>query len=134
MLKLSDVFNPLLIVRVGFAVVFLWFGIDKFFHPDFWLSFVPPFVLSALPFSQSAFIYLQGAVEAVLGLLLLVGFLTRIAALLSAIMLAAIIVALSFTAVPVRDIALLSIAVALAFAKSHSLSVDSYMQKRRRRS
>lgn len=35
------------ILRLGLAVVFFWFGIDKLFHPDYWLNaWVPQAILS----------------------------------------------------------------------------------------
>ena len=63
--------NPLFIIRVGLAVVFLWFGIDKIVHPIFWSSFIPEWIVNILPVSVFTINYILSGVEIVLGLLLL---------------------------------------------------------------
>ena len=124
-----DFKNPLFVIRIGLAVVFLWIGIDTLLHPIVWLAWVPQWLLNIIPFSPTMFMYIHGSIEALLGLMLLVGFLTRKVAAVVAVMLAAIIVILGFNDLAARDFAILTIAVALALVKEHQLSLDSYLAR-----
>ena len=124
-----DFKNPLFVIRIGLAVVFLWIGIDTLLHPIVWLAWVPQWLLNIIPFSPTMFMYIHGSIEALLGLMLLVGFLTRKVSAVAAVMLAAIIVILGFNDLAARDFAILTIAVALSLVKEHPLSLDSYLAR-----
>ena len=58
-----------LVIRVSLAIVFFWFGVDKFFHPLYWINaWVPQGVLSffdKLGIGDIQFIYLNGIFELV---------------------------------------------------------------------
>ena len=124
-----DFKNPLFVIRIGLAVVFLWIGIDTLLHPIVWLAWVPQWLLNIIPFSPTMFMYIQGSVHVLLGSLLLVGFLTRKAAAVAAVILAAIIITLGFNDLAARDFAILTIAIALALVKEHPLSLDRYLAR-----
>ena len=118
-----------LILRIGLGVVFFWFGVDKFLNPVFWASFVPQYINSILPISMNLFIYLQGIIEAIIGLFIIIGLFTRISSFLAAIILVVIIISLGFNDVTVRDFGLLSIAIYLIFTGAGSLSLDNKKKK-----
>ena len=127
---LTDLKKPLFVIRIGLALVFLFFGIDKFINPFIWIGWVPKWLLALLPISQYAFIYTQGAFQVILGIILLLGFFTRIAAIVAAIFMAAVVFTVGFNDLGIRDTAIFSMALALALSKNYPLSLDSYIHKK----
>ena len=121
-----------LLVRLAVGGVFAWFGTDKFIHPEFWLGWVPAYILNMLPFSDTLFIYSQGAVETVIGAVLIIGWYTRISALAAAAILLGITIVLGYSDIAVRDMGLLLAAVALALVRSHPWSMDVLREKQKR--
>lgn len=115
-----------LILRIGLGIVFFWFGIDKFINPEFWMSFIPLWL--KLPISFELFIYIQGIIEAIIGLLIIIGLFTKIASSIAAIILIVIIASIGFNDISIRDFGLLSIAISLIFLKP-SLSIDNILNK-----
>ena len=100
-------------LRFGLAAVFLWFGIDKFIHPQYWLdAWVPQnFVtlLSHLHVSGVDFIYLNGIFEVLVGASLVTNLFIRFFSAAAALFLVSIFLVNihSFTEVLVRDFGLL---------------------------
>ena len=121
---------PILLIRLGLGFVFFWFGIDKFVHPGLWIGWIPHRVLSLVPIFPGIFIFLLGIIETVLGSLLLLGIFVRFVAFVSALHLLAIIFSLGFNDIVVRDIGLLTMAVALVIEKKHPLCLDRFIRKR----
>ncbi|MDO8435714.1 MAG: hypothetical protein Q7S89_03490 [bacterium] len=104
--------HVLWLLRIALAFVFVWFGVDKFFHPALWEAYMPEWILSNLPFSLNAFMTLQGIGETVIGILLLTPWF-RFGALLAGLLLLAIVPIVGLTDIGIRDIALLLVAIAL---------------------
>ncbi len=42
-----------LALRLGLALVFVWFGIDKFFRPLAWVGWIPSFMYKSLAVQKS---------------------------------------------------------------------------------
>lgn len=101
-----------LLLRVGLGGVFVWFGVDKFFHPDLWINYIPLW----FPFASVSFIYVLGVVESLLGLLVLAGF--GLASLACALMLVPIMFSLGFNELFVRDFGLFCLALGIYFIGS----------------
>ncbi len=118
-----------ILLRTGIAVVFLIFGIDKFFHVDSWLAYVPAWAGAFIPVDLTLFMYIQGVIEALLGFLLLIGFWSRTVSFLCALHLAGIMVALGYNEITVRDFGLLMATLALSLREQGKWSVDSWMKK-----
>ncbi len=116
------------LLRLGLGGVFFWFGVDKCLHPESWKGWVPVFIQNRLPVSMNLFLVGQGAAEAILGLLLVVGFLTRFSSLLCALILAAIIYFSGFNEVMVRDLGLLAMAFSILVSGPKALSMDHWFQ------
>lgn len=112
----------LLLLRIGLGGVFLWFGIDKFIHPDIWVHYIPSWFPMLI--SVSIFVLLMGIVETLVGFMLLAGFYTRIAAVLAVLMLIPIMISLGYNEIGVRDFGLLLLAFGLAFLGPGELSID----------
>ena len=116
-----------LIARVGISAVFLWFGIDKFVHTINWIGWVPEWMQALIPMSMTNFMYLQGIIEAVIGLLLLIGYKVRFAGLLAVLTLAGVEIAMvgtGQTEMMLRDAGLLAASLSLFLTGSDCLSID----------
>lgn len=119
-----------LFLRIGLAVIFLWFGIDKFFNPSVWANFVPEWMLPLIIINMTVFIYIQGAIEAIIGALLIVGYKTRIAALAAAVTLFVILISVGLNDIGLRDFGLLCAAITLSLLGSNIWSVDASVASR----
>ena len=105
-------------LRIGLAVVFLWFGIDKFFHPVYWINaWIPAGVLSFISkfgISDIQFTYLNGVFEVVVGFSLITGIFSKIFSYLAVAFLVSIILFVGFNEVIVRDISMIGGLLAIA--------------------
>jgi len=104
------------IIRIGLALVLLWFGIDEIINPEDWFGYIPLWLNGVLPFSLGTFIFLNGIFEVILGALLLSGFFTRIVAFVAALHLLSITIAVGYNDIAVRDFGLTLMAVSLIFS------------------
>lgn len=111
-LKLSHLF-----LRLTLAAVFLWFGIDKFIHPHYWIdAWLPARVASLLDgahFNALNFIYLNAIVEILIGVSLISTLMLRLFAVFGIILLVMAMVFHGFNEILVRDIALIGALLAL---------------------
>ena len=109
---------PQLVLRIGIAIVFLWFGIDKFIHPQHWLdAWVPAWVQSAVEaihLGPQNFVILTGMFETFVGLSLATGFFMRLFSAAGALFLAVVIVINGVPLDLARDIGLIGGLVALS--------------------
>lgn len=107
-----------LVLRLGLGLVFLWIGIDILRHPDLWLGFVP----ESLPFGIPRAVALQmnGFLDILLGILLMVRILPKTAAALAVLHLVGILVTQGINAILIRDVGLLGGALALLLWPSSS--------------
>ena len=100
-----------LALRIGLAAVFFWFGIDKFFHPTYWLNaWVPDWIgplVGKFGISGVQFIYLNGIFEVLVGLSLLTGVFSKFFSLLGMLFLLSILLVAGITEITIRDIGLL---------------------------
>ncbi|HET8928456.1 MAG TPA: DoxX family protein [Microbacterium sp.] len=105
------------ILRVGFVVLPLWMGVDKFFNVlTEWPGYLAPWIVDLLPFSAQTAMYIVGVVEIIAGIAVAIK--PRYASYVVALWLAAIIVTLltysGFYDVALRDFGLLVAALALS--------------------
>ncbi|HTK04665.1 MAG TPA: DoxX family protein [Candidatus Eisenbacteria bacterium] len=103
----------IIVLRFAIGAVFLWFGVDKWIHPDAWYSWIPPWVASRLPVSLDTFLWVNGAGEFVLGMLFISGRMLRLASAAAGLFLISIAFAVGMNEVTVRDNALVGICLAL---------------------
>lgn len=103
-----------LLLRIAIGLPFIWFGIDKLIRPDYWLSYMPLWASAMAGKYLYPFMYLQGAVEAILGASVVLRFYIRPALLLIGLILISIIATtVQLTELGIRDISLLLAAVGL---------------------
>lgn len=98
-------FSPL-VLRTGIAIVFLWFGFSQLSNPSAWTRMMPEYVQTIIPIGANNLIFLNGFVEIVLAILLLLGLYTRTVSLLLTLHLLHIVTILGYGATAARDLAL----------------------------
>lgn len=100
-----------ILLRWSMGLVFLIFGIMQIYAPTNWTGYLPDFITGS---SSVLFVIVNGSVEIFLGLLIIFGLYTRIAAIILGVHLIGISVSLGFTALALRDwgIALATISIA----------------------
>lgn len=108
-----------LFLRLGLAFVFLWFGVDKFIHPDYWINAWMPFwlqgALGRLGIGNLNFIYADGIFEVVIGLGFVFNIFVKLLALLTVLFLILVIISFGLNEVTIRDVGLIGAALALLF-------------------
>jgi uncharacterized membrane protein YphA (DoxX/SURF4 family) len=113
--KLSRFDIGLLILRLGIAAVFLWFGFSQLFDSLAWVAIVPDWAVNILNIPPAMIVLGNGVIEVVLGSLLALGFWVRIVSFILALHLIPITLDMGFTAIGVRDFGLTLASFALSF-------------------
>ncbi len=108
-----------LVLRLSLAIVFFWFGIDKFFHPDYWVNaWVPQSVVlfaQYLKLRAVDVVYIVGVFEILVATSLVTNIFVALFSFLAVVFLAGIMVFLGFSEVLVRDIGLMGAFLSLIF-------------------
>src|SRR3989344_7789324 len=108
-----------LVLRLGLAIVFLYFGIDKFFHPTYWLNaWFPPFLISlstSIHLSVNYFVYSMGFFELLVGISLISNMFVDFFTLLATISLDGILLFHGINENLIRDVGLIGGLLALTF-------------------
>lgn len=119
-----------IILRIGIALVFLWFGSQQLLNTGMWLKLIPEWILSMSGLAAATIVHFNGAFELVFGIALLIGFQSRIAATLLGLHLISITLDVGYGAVGVRDFGLCMATIALAFYGATRLSIDAWCTKK----
>ena len=97
--------------------MFLWFGIDKFIQPQYWVdAWMPQWAqqfAQGIGMSASNAIFLGGIFEVLVAISLVTGFFSRIFASAAIVFLVAVLASSGLNEVVVRDIGLIAALVAL---------------------
>lgn len=108
-----------LILRLSLAIVFLWFGIDKFFHPGYWFdTWIPQFIINLctiLNISANSLIYSIGVIELLIGISFVSNMFVDFFALIAVVFLIGVSLFYGFNEVLVRDIGIMGGLLALMF-------------------
>jgi len=110
-------YGAFLLMRVGFTVLPIWMGLDKFANTlTDWPHYLAPWIVVLLPFSAQTAMYVVGVIEIVAGLAVAIK--PRYAAYIVAAWLAGIVINLltysGFYDIALRDFGLLVAALTLA--------------------
>lgn len=134
--KIINIFNnPSLtkyapvITRIGMALVFLWFGFTQVTSPDAWTPLIPEFITNITHLSALTFVYINGGMEIILGILLILGIYTRISALILALHLLAITVDVGYNAIGIRDLGLTMATFSVFLSGPDFISIDFKRQR-----
>jgi len=108
-----------LILRLSLAVVFFWFGIDKFFHPDYWVNaWVPQSVASFtahFKIKPIDIIYISGVFEVLVATSLATNIFIVFFSSLAVLFMSSVMFFNGFSEVLVRDIGLIGAFLSLIF-------------------
>ena len=119
-------YSPIL-VRYGIGLVFLLMGLDQLIHADWWTSYFP----TNLPFNipvVSAVFY-NGIFDLSIGILLIVGFLTRVISIVASLHLVSIIYYLGYNDISIRDIGILLATISIFAHGPDQLCLDKKIFK-----
>lgn len=109
---------PQLALRIGLAAVYVWFGIDKFIQPEYWIgTWMPSWgqhAAQAIGMSATNVIILCGIFEVLVATSLVTGFFMRVFASIAIALLVAALIVHGLDEVLVRDIGLIAGLLALA--------------------
>ncbi len=113
-LRYSNIF-----LRLGLAAVFIWFGVDKFLNPQYWLSaWIPQSVLtvaSGVGLSGMDVVYSSGVFELLVGASVLSNIFIKIFSVLAIVFLVTVLFTFGVSEVIVRDLGLIGGFLALLF-------------------
>lgn len=108
-----------LVLRLSLAIVFFWFGIDKFFHPDYWANaWVPQSVtlfVANFKIRPIDIIYISGVFEVLVGTSLVTNLFITLFSSWAVLFLISIMFFSGFSEVLVRDIGLIGALLSLIF-------------------
>lgn len=108
-----------LLLRLGLAAVFLWFGVDKLLHPTYWLTvWTSPRLTSLIGtfgISESQLIYAGGLMEVLIGLSMVSSILAKTFSLFAILYLSVILILNGLTEITVRDLGLVGGLFAILF-------------------
>ncbi|MEK7176756.1 MAG: DoxX family protein [Patescibacteria group bacterium] len=118
------------VLRIGTALVFIWFGFEQLTNVNEWTGWLPSYT-SGFPISATTLVYINGAFETIFGLLLLVGLYTKLSASLLALHMAHIISVVGYGEIGVRDFAIFVAVLSVALSSSHDFSLDTFFSRRK---
>ncbi|MEK7121692.1 MAG: DoxX family membrane protein [Patescibacteria group bacterium] len=108
-----------LVLRLSLAIVFFWFGIDKFFHPDYWVNAWVPQSISSFAANFNIrpvdVIYVSGVFEILVGISLATNIFIAFFSSLAILFLGSIMLFNGFSEILVRDIGLMGALWSLVF-------------------
>ena len=129
--NLGQKFSPFaqLTLRVGIALVFIWFSIRQFFDPYNYIGYLPDFLF----FSEYAvqIIYANATFELIGAILLILGYYHRIVGFLFAVHLLFILPELGWTDTLARDVGLLFASLAIAFSDDTRYTIERKLAQKK---
>lgn len=102
------------LLRLGLAVVFLWFGFSQLTNGITWVAWVPLWAVELLNIPPAMIVLANGLLEVVLGSLLALNLFVRPVAIILGVHLFIITIEIGATAVGIRDLGLTCATFALA--------------------
>lgn len=113
-------------VRIGIALVILWFGWAQLFGDTTrWVGYIPEYATALSGLSATTIVLLNGMIEMIFGTFLLLGLFTRMSAIAMSLHLAIIALELGWTAVAVRDWGLAAAALSTFFYGPDIFSLET---------
>lgn len=120
-------FAPLLL-RIGLAFLFLWFGYQQLMDAASWIDWVPTWATIMTGLTPETIVFANGIFEVIGGAMILVGLFVRPVAIILGIHLCIIAVDIGvFTGIGVRDIALAFATLSLGLSTPDDWTIDSRM-------
>ncbi|MDB5254742.1 MAG: hypothetical protein JWL92_118 [Candidatus Nomurabacteria bacterium] len=117
------------ILRIGLALVFLWFGTSQIIDPVAWFGFVPESAATLTGLTIANLVFLNGLFEIVFGTALLFGLFTRLSAFLLFVHILDIALIVGLDSIGIRDLGLSVATFAVFLNGADMLTLDSYNRK-----
>lgn len=117
------------VLRLGLAAVYVWFGVSQLMDPAAWGGLVPGWATSLSGMDAPTFVRVNGVFEVVAATLLVLGVYVRVVAALLAGHLFVIAQSLGFNDIGVRDFGLACSTLALAMFGDHAFCLLSLKKK-----
>lgn len=118
-----------LVLRIGIALVFVWFAVNQLTNLSNWMGVVPAWAASLFG-SKTAVIYLNAWFELICAALLILGFQTRWIGLILCLHLIQIASGFGLTATGVRDYGLAFAALAIFLQGAGVWSLDTVLARK----
>lgn len=112
------------ILRIGLAFVFMWFGWSQLFDQAKWLSLIPAWAVTLSGMTAQTIVMINGVFEIAMAILLSAGIWIRPVSVLLFIHLGMIVGDLGITAVGIRDIGLMFAVLSVFLRGSDEYSYD----------
>ena len=119
------------VVRIGIALVFLWFGTQQLGNTSAWTGLIPSWATSLSGLDAAALVTLNGAFEIIAAAFLITGLFTRAVALLSALHLLSITFTMGYTGIGVRDFGLSMAAISIFLYGADAWCLDTYLNNKK---
>lgn len=119
------------ILRVGLAITFLWIGILIFKQPEAWGGYLEPWAAGFLPLPIFQVMIGTAFLDIVIGFLLLIDSFVWLAALIGAIHLIIVLTVSGITDITVRNIAILSAAIAIIVDSIPKTFIDKIVSRKK---
>ena len=116
----------ILILRIGLAALFLWFGFSQLIDGLSWVSWVPEWAVNLLHIPPAMIVLLNGAFEVVAGCLLALNIWTRWAALALGLHLVVLVIEIGLNEIGLRDFAIMMATFALVFLDENRAAVSGF--------
>jgi len=113
------------VLRIGLAIVIMWFGLSELIHPIVWTSYIPNWLANLTHLQLMTLVTVNGFVEVALSLLLAFGILTRWVALLLFLHMVAIVGDVGLSALGMRDVAIAFGLLSVSMHGGDSATIDS---------
>ena len=97
---------PKVVLRVGLAIVFLYFGFSQIQSPDNWIGYLPEFFTTLDNITPNNIVMFNGFLELTLGIYLLIGLYVRFASAILGLHLIGIVFSVGLSPVGIRDFGL----------------------------
>ncbi len=117
------------VLRIGMALIAIWFGAQELLYPQMWVSYIPDSVVAFSHLNANFLVHMNGAFELVFGLALLVGIKTRITAFLLSIHMLDITYVVGYGALGIRDLGLAFGLIAVFMHGPSLLSFDMFKKE-----
>ena len=104
-IKQLPFFAPI-VLRLGLAGVFIWFGLSQIFDPNAWTSYIPDIAIHVTGISAFILVIGNGIFEVVMAILLVFGIWVRPVAALLFLHMCGILATVGLDSIGVRDVAI----------------------------
>jgi|SRR3989338_146476 len=119
-----------IVLRLGLAALFLWFGVSQVLSPESWMAWVPEWTNDVLGVSVPHIVLMNGTFEVVGGVLLALGLWTRWVALALSLHLFFIAFEVGYNDIGVRDFTLAVSTLAVSFFGPDTCSLDNKIARK----